>query len=116
TVQFRSRERVRAVGRAPPGAACAVLERPTMKRSRRLFTLCLLASSWLGPGIASAQESRPEQQTLSPYFLVEDADPSVDQLPLKDTRVEVTVVVVIADVTVRAVHEHQGHSPIHARR
>ena len=86
-----------------------------MKRSRRLFTLCLLASSWLGPGIASAQESRPEQQTLSPYFLVEDADPSVDQLPLKDTRVEVTVVGVIADVTVRQVYENHGQRPIHAR-
>ena len=86
-----------------------------MKRSLRLFMLCVLASCGLGPRIVSAQESRPEQQTLSPYFLVEDSDPSVDQLPLKDTRVEVAVVGVIADVTVRQVYENHGPRPIHAR-
>lgn len=86
-----------------------------MKRSLRRCAMCLLAASGLGPGIASAQEARPDQQTLSPYFLVEGADPTVDQLPLKDTRVEVNVVGVIADVTVRQVYENRGPHPIHAR-
>src|SRR5438477_170262 len=80
-------------------------EERTMKRSTRRRALCLLVPFWLGPRIASAQEARAEQKTLSPYFLVEGADPSLDALPLKDTRVELTVVGVIADVTVRQVYE-----------
>ncbi|HEY2945461.1 MAG TPA: VIT domain-containing protein [Vicinamibacteria bacterium] len=87
-----------------------------MKSSKRLLALCLLAPSWLGPRTASAQEAaRTDRQTLSPYFVVEGADPSLDQLPLKDTRVELTVVGVIADVTVRQVYENRGPRPIHAR-
>jgi Ca-activated chloride channel family protein len=88
-----------------------------MKSSNRLLALCLLAPFWLGPTIASAaaQEARTDHQTLSPYFVVEGADPSLDQLPLKDTRVELTVVGVIADVTVRQVYENRGSRPIHAR-
>jgi Ca-activated chloride channel family protein len=86
-----------------------------MERSIRLRALCLLAPFWMTAAAVTAQESRPEQQTLSPYFLVEDSDPSVDQVPLKDTRVEVTVVGVIADVTVRQVYENHGPRPIHAR-
>jgi Ca-activated chloride channel family protein len=86
-----------------------------MNARLRLLALALLFLVALGPRVASAQEARPEQQTLSPYFLVEDADSSVDQLPLKDTRVEVTVVGVIADVTVRQVYENRGPRPIHAR-
>ena len=86
-----------------------------MKRSTRRRALCLLVPFWLGPRIASAQEARAEQKTLSPYFLVEGADPSLDALPLKDTRVELTVVGVIADVTVRQVYENRGPGPIHAR-
>src|SRR5437899_2333989 len=86
-----------------------------MKSSKRLLALCLLAPFWLAPTIASAREARTDHQTLSPYFVVEGADPSLDQLPLKDTRVELTVVGVIADVTVRQVYENRGSRPIHAR-
>src|SRR5882762_5160504 len=90
-------------------------EERTMKSSKHLLALCLLAAFWLGPTIASAQEARKDDQTLSPYFVVEGADPSLDPLPLKDTRVELTVVGVIADVTVRQVYENRGSRPIHAR-
>src|ERR1041385_5409271 len=38
-------------------------------------------------------------KTLSPYFFVQ-GDPSVDQLPLKDTHVDVAISGVIADVKV----------------
>jgi Ca-activated chloride channel family protein len=54
-------------------------------------------------------------KTLSPYFFVEGGDPSVDHLPLKDTRVDVAITGVIADVTVRQVYENRGTRPIHAR-
>ena len=46
---------------------------------------------------------------------MEGADPAVDKLPLKDTRVEVSVSGVIADVTVRQIYENQGGRPLHAR-
>jgi Ca-activated chloride channel homolog len=88
-----------------------------MERALRLLVTCLAVSFGLGPGIAAAQ-SEPESgkdKTLSPYFFVEGGDPSVDRLPLKDTRVELNVLGVIADVTVRQVYENHGSRPIHAR-
>jgi Ca-activated chloride channel family protein len=74
-----------------------------------LFTL-------LVPLDASAQGDRvPADKTLSPYFFVTGGDPAVDRLPLKDTRVDVAITGVIADVTVRQVYENHGTRPIHAR-
>ena len=64
----------------------------------------------------SAQENRSSaDKTLSPYFFVEGGDPTVDRLPLKNTRVEVAITGVIADVTVRQLYENRGTRPIHAR-
>ena len=57
----------------------------------------------------------PADKTLSPYFFVEGGDPAVDRLPLKDTRVDVAITGVIADVTVRQVYENRGQRPLHAR-
>jgi Ca-activated chloride channel homolog len=64
---------------------------------------------------AAAEATDDADKTLSPYFFVEGADPAVDKLPLKDTRVEVVVSGVIADVTVRQIYENQGTRPLHAR-
>jgi Ca-activated chloride channel family protein len=64
----------------------------------------------------SAQDQRaPIDKTLSPYFFVENGDPAVDRLPLKDTQIEVAISGVIADVVVRQVYENRGQRPIHAR-
>src|SRR5438477_6086155 len=52
-------------------------------------------------------------KTLSPYFFVQ-GDPSVDQLPLKDTRVEIAVSGVIADVKVVQTYRNEGSRPINA--
>lgn len=61
-----------------------------------------------------AQETEGEaDKTLAPYFLVQ-GDPSVDQLPLKDTRVDISVSGVIADVKVRQVYRNEGARPINA--
>jgi Ca-activated chloride channel family protein len=68
--------------------------------------------------IARRARAEPRDQpdkTLSPYFFVEGADPAVDRLPLKDTRVEISVSGVIADVTVRQIYENQGNRALHAR-
>jgi Ca-activated chloride channel family protein len=74
--------------------------------------VCLL----LAPFDAAAQVEQPSaDKTLSPYFFVEGGDPAVDRLPLKDTRVDVAITGVIADVTVRQVYENRGERPLHAR-
>jgi Ca-activated chloride channel family protein len=60
-----------------------------------------------------AQSQSPEDKTLAPYFVVK-GDPSVDQLPLKDTQVEISVAGVIADVKVRQIYRNEGSRPINA--
>ncbi len=64
---------------------------------------------------ASAQERVALDKTLSPYFFIENGNPALDQLPLKQTNVEVAISGVIADVVVRQVYENHGQRPIHAR-
>lgn len=55
-----------------------------------------------------------EDKTLSPYFMVQ-GDPATDQLPLKDTRVDMAISGVIADVAVTQVYKNEGSRPINAR-
>ncbi|MEP7074234.1 MAG: VIT domain-containing protein [Acidobacteriota bacterium] len=52
-------------------------------------------------------------KTLSPYFMVK-GDPTVDQLPLKATNVEISVSGVIADVRVVQTYQNEGARPINA--
>jgi Ca-activated chloride channel homolog len=66
--------------------------------------------------VAHAQEGPsepPEDKTLAPYFVVQ-GDPSVDQLPLKDTHVDIAVSGVIADVKVVQTYRNEGSRPINA--
>jgi Ca-activated chloride channel family protein len=77
---------------------------------------CVVACLSLAPLDASAQANQPSaDKTLSPFFFVEGGDPAIDRLPLKDTRVDVAITGVIADVTVRQVYENRGERPLHAR-
>ena len=63
---------------------------------------------------AQTEEDRSQDnKTLSPYFFVQ-GDPKVDQLPLKDTRVEISVSGVIADVKVVQTYRNEGSRPINA--
>lgn len=78
------------------------------------FMVVVLVSAW--PFAASADdEERGDGRTASPYFLVDGADPAIDRLPLKDTRVDVKVAGVIADVTVVQRYRNAGRRPIEAR-
>jgi Ca-activated chloride channel family protein len=61
----------------------------------------------------SAAAQTDEDKTLSPYFFVK-GDPKVDQLPLKDTRVDIDVSGVIADVRVVQLYTNEGTRPINA--
>ncbi len=61
----------------------------------------------------SASAQTQDDKTLSPYFFVQ-GDPDVDHLPLKDTRVDIAVSGVIADVKVVQTYRNEGPRPINA--
>ena len=71
---------------------------------RNLFLALLATGLMFTPALGQEQNQAQEQEdkTLAPYFVVK-GDPNVDQLPLKDTRVEISVSGVIADVKVRQI-------------
>ena len=80
----------------------------------KLVVLLLVAVAVV-PLPASAQtQDPPDDKTLSPYFFVQ-GDPNVDHLPLKDTRVDIAVSGVIADVRVVQTYRNEGSRPINAR-
>jgi Ca-activated chloride channel family protein len=100
--------------RSADGSRVALLDR--MRISTRWIVICVATAASLVPRNAAAQEDRlPADKTLSPFFFVDGGDPAVDRLPLKDTRVDVAISGVIADVTVRQVYENRGERPLHAR-
>ena len=87
-----------------------------MSLSTRSLIIAVAVCVLLVPLEVAAQADRPSaDKTLSPYFFVEGGDPDIDRLPLKDTRVDVAIAGVIADVTVRQVYENRGQRPLHAR-
>ena len=80
---------------------------PEADAHETLDSLAMFSSRHLRPASCrssrGAGRSRAADKTLSPYFFVEGGDPAIDRLPLKDTRVDVAITGVIADVTVRQV-------------
>ena len=75
-----------------------------------------LCSVCLVPRAAQASaEAPPADKTLSPYFVVEGADPNVEALPLESTKVDVQVTGVIAEVTVTQAYKNAGKKPINAQ-
>jgi len=50
----------------------------------------------------------------SPYFVVPNADPGVDALPLKETRADIAIAGVMAHVRVTQVYKNEGQKPIEA--
>src|SRR5215211_3179533 len=77
-----------------------------------LRNLCLALIA-VAIAFTSGVAQTPKDKTLAPYFVVQ-GDPSVDHLPLKDTRVEISVSGVIADVKVRQIYRNEGSRPINA--
>src|ERR1044072_2091531 len=80
---------------------------------RNLFFALLAVVFAFTTVVAQEQEKQPEDKTLAPYFVV-TGDPTVDHLPLKDTRVDISVSGVIADVKVRQIYRNEGGRPIKA--
>jgi Ca-activated chloride channel family protein len=84
-----------------------------MKRSWKAVSL-MLGLALLAPRPGSAAGTDPDA-TLSPYFFVENGDPEVDRLPLKETRADVHIAGVIADVVVTQVYRNEGTRPLNAK-
>ena len=81
-----------------------------MQVKLRILCVALLAVAF---AFTSGLAQTPEDKTLAPFFIVK-GDPNVDHLPLKDTRVDITVSGVIADVKVRQIYRNEGSRPINA--
>jgi Ca-activated chloride channel family protein len=65
---------------------------------------------------ARVRDAAPDSdETLSPFFSIENGDPSVDSLPLKETRVEANIVGVIAHVSVFQTYANNGQRPINLK-
>ena len=65
---------------------------------------------------AAAQDGKSDlNKTLSPYFVVDKAEPGVDALPLKSTRADIKINGVIADVRVTQIYKNEGTTPLEAR-
>ncbi len=77
-----------------------------------VFLLISLPASALCEG--ENKENNSMDKTLSPYFLVEGADSSLDQFPLKETKVDVNINGTIADIFVTQIYANNGESPINA--
>lgn len=84
---------------------------------RSIYLVLIAVAACCFCGVAWAQDAgspeAPEDKTLAPYFFVK-GDPSVDRLPLKDTRVDISVSGVIADVKVVQTYRNEGSRPINA--
>ena len=55
-----------------------------------------------------------DDKTLSPYFFVKSENPNLDQLPLKETKAEVNIAGVIADIKITQVYMNQGKNTLEA--
>ena len=83
---------------------------------RFIAALALVVWALLAPAVARASVTTPDaDRTLSPYFVVEGADPNVEALPLESTKVDVQITGVIAEVTVTQAYKNAGKKPINAQ-
>jgi Ca-activated chloride channel family protein len=83
-----------------------------------VFLVLSLALQMACPGRAADLDTNPAadtNRTLSPYFFIENGDPAVDRLPLKETHADVHIAGVIADVLVTQVYRNEGSRPMSLR-
>ena len=78
---------------------------------KRLVVLFFLILGIINLAFFSRAAS-PEHSSLSPYFFIEGRESSVENFPLKDTRVDVAVSGIIAAVTVTQTYSNLGSEPI----
>lgn len=88
-----------------------------MKKNKIGLILLTALLLFLTPSTSvHAEESHAEDAdvTLAPYFLVENADSSVDCFPLKETDVTTNISGTIAETYVTQTYTNEGNTPINA--
>lgn len=75
-----------------------------------VVALLLVPAAW-----AQNQNGNTRERTESPYFYIPGGQAGVDELPLKNTEVDVRISGVIADVTVVQHYHNAGTQPIEAK-
>ncbi|MGD9157851.1 MAG: VIT and VWA domain-containing protein [Desulfobacteraceae bacterium] len=85
-----------------------------MMRNKILF-FSIVMFFYLISFTAFADNEDSDTKTLSPYFYVENGDPSIDQIPLKNTDVKVNISGVIAEVIVSQQYTNNGTRPINGK-
>ena len=84
-----------------------------MIRKTFRYAFVLVAAALLFTFAVHSQETSNAEKTLSPYFFIK-GDPGIDQLPLKETGVDIRVSGVIADIRVKQIYTNDGQRPINA--
>src|SRR4051794_21225688 len=79
----------------------------------RIFLVAVTMALASFHALAQDEQKTDDDRSLSPYFFV-NGDPNVDHLPLKDTRVDISVSGVISDVKVVQTYQNEGTRPINA--
>ena len=85
----------------------------TKSSLKTLFTVCVWIIAFFMPFTVFAQEET--DKTLAPYFFIENGDPSIDRLPLKETNAVVNISGVIAEVTITQLYQNNGQRSIDCR-
>lgn len=85
-----------------------------MKRTKQIILSALFFAFLICDSLTEVM-ARQESKTLSPYFYIENADPTLDSMPLKTTSVDVHISGVIAEVTIMQLYENKGSKPINAK-
>ncbi len=75
----------------------------------------LIFMAVLTPASAEYYEKEQNDRSLSPYFFIENGDPSLDSFPLEETKMTVHISGVIADVMIKQTYSNNGTRPINAR-
>jgi Ca-activated chloride channel family protein len=86
----------------------------TLLAATAAATFVLWAGS-VGSARAQMVDARDTSRTLAPYFVLNNAEPGIEALPLKHTRADVTISGVIANVRVTQTYRNEGSVPIDAR-
>jgi Ca-activated chloride channel family protein len=89
-----------------------------MNKFKKLFYLIMVLSLITIPTttvFADELSADDEEQTLAPYFFVEDGDPSVDKFPLKETDVKTNINGTIAETYVTQIYANEGQNPLNAQ-
>jgi len=85
-----------------------------MKTMIQTFVYAIMLSLMLTL-VVRAAETQQADKTQSPYFFIKDGDSSIDLMWLADSRADVLINGVIADVTVTQTYLNKGNRPVNAR-